>query len=67
MIRVFSEGGEEREFEPWAFLEALVYASTLVRNPPRTVLRRMREGSGRRGYYQVSAGKLWAPRLDCGR
>ena len=48
-IRIYSEHGEECEFDEPEFLKAIAYASRLIGKPPRTVLTRMRDRGGRRG------------------
>jgi hypothetical protein len=53
-IRIYSEHGEEREFDEPEFLTAIAHASRLIGKPPQTVLTRMRDRGGRRGRYEVS-------------
>jgi hypothetical protein len=57
-IRIYSEHGEECEFDEPEFLTAIAYASRLIGKPPRTVLTRIRDRGGRRGRYEVSDGRL---------
>jgi hypothetical protein len=57
-IRIYSEHGDECEFDEPEFLTAIAYASSLIGKPPRTVLTRMRDRGGWRGRYEVSDNTL---------